>query len=517
MRRIKKALSVAVVLLLVVGVGTALASGKEEVAGSEEAYFFTTTINWGERIPVEEQPDDPYFQYVVQQLGVGPLTHSWEWEGSQGYVKGLRLALAGGEKFDSLMPWDEILTAELIDSGTAIPLDDLLEEHAPEVLDLYSEEDLKIIRSQGNGSIYFLPRLPQEFGIRAGFIRKDWLKRVGMDVPKTRDELIAVYRAFKEQDANGNGDPNDEIPVSGRTLMRWCDDLFVMNGVAMYEGHPQWTWNPDKGILESEQVSDDMKRALEFIRMLIAEGLMDPVMPVQPASDWAKKITGGKVGHYFHLTQWIDGYTGFMADDPNPDETGLKYWDVMPYPPEVPGVGRQKNYFPSILEPGFVITKWAKKPELIVKWLKWSVSDEGYLFRHLGIPEVDWKWEDGKIQVINQQFQVGYNYSFYHLFTETRSEIIEFQTLGPLKVDLMDKVRGTTQAFDNLGMPVSVYKGFEDFSPFTAKMFREYGSKFVLGEVPVDSWDDYVSEWYEKGGEAVTERATKWYKELYGM
>ncbi|HCA69426.1 MAG TPA: sugar ABC transporter substrate-binding protein, partial [Lachnospiraceae bacterium] len=35
-----------------------------------------------------------------------------------------------------------------------------------------------------------------------------------MEIPKTTEEFEAVLKAFKEKDANGNGDPNDEIPFS---------------------------------------------------------------------------------------------------------------------------------------------------------------------------------------------------------------------------------------------------------------------------------------------------------------
>ena len=41
------------------------------------------------------------------------------------------------------------------------------------------------------------------------------MKNVGLETPATIDELYEVLVAFKEQDANGNGDPNDEIPWSG--------------------------------------------------------------------------------------------------------------------------------------------------------------------------------------------------------------------------------------------------------------------------------------------------------------
>ena len=37
---------------------------------------------------------------------------------------------------------------------------------------------------------------------------------LGLSEPKNLDEFHEVLTAFKEQDANGNGDPNDEIPLS---------------------------------------------------------------------------------------------------------------------------------------------------------------------------------------------------------------------------------------------------------------------------------------------------------------
>ena len=45
-------------------------------------------------------------------------------------------------------------------------------------------------------------------------MRKDWLDRLSLEVPTTWDEWVEVFKAFKEQDANGNGDPNDEIPFT---------------------------------------------------------------------------------------------------------------------------------------------------------------------------------------------------------------------------------------------------------------------------------------------------------------
>lgn len=498
-------------------IATIYAGGKTEKTGTADGVtHFTMAAGWGDRLSPAEQRRDPYVQYVEKTLGTAPIHYGWEWEGGVGYVQGLRLALAGGDRFDMIMPWDEILTAELITSGVARPLDDLIDRYAPEIWSWYSEADWQVIRSLGNGKVMFLPRRPDDSDARAGFIRKDWLERVGMNVPTTRDELLAVYRAFRDNDVSGSGRTDDEIPVSGRLGLRWLDDLFVMHGVAMYEGHPQWSWNPEKGILESAQVSDNMKMALEFIKQLIDEGLMDRVMPVQPQGDWQQKINAGEMGHFFHVVKFIYGFSGFFLDDPDPDETGLRYWDVMPLPPKVPGVPQQKNIHPTMMEPVFMITNWAERPDLIMKWLSWSVSDEGYLFRYLGIPDVHWRRVGNAVEVIKPHVTMPLPVHYY-LYKDDNLNVVNLATMGPLKVDLIEKLRGKTVGLDNTGMPTSVYQGFEDLHPTSARLFREYASRFVLGEIPFTRWDEYVREWNNRGGRVVTERATTWYKSVNGI
>ncbi|HEC62312.1 MAG TPA: extracellular solute-binding protein [bacterium] len=273
--------TILVAILLVLCVSVAFAGGKQEV-GSAEGEVYKFSLAWAPwsvsmgRQSVKDQPKDPYWQYMAENLGVVPLTISWEWDGGRTYMSQLRLQLASGDVPEALKAWDLNFTREIIEMGITIPLDDLLEEHGQDILNAFSEEDWEIMRSLSpDGKIHSLPNYMGIHRARTGFIRKDWLDRVGMDVPTTRDELLAVYKAFKEQDANGNGDPNDEIPVSGRAGMRWSDDLFNMHGVVMYEGFPQWRWDPSKQQLISEQVSEEMKNAVEFLRLLVEEGYMD--------------------------------------------------------------------------------------------------------------------------------------------------------------------------------------------------------------------------------------------------
>ena len=466
------------------------------------------------RLPLDEQPTNRYYQYVAEEVGAVPLTTSWEWDGSRGYVQGLRLALVSGEQFEALMPYDPILAQELIDSDIAIPLDDLIEEYAPNVKSAFTESQWDQIRTAQGGQIYYIPQYSHKMSARAGFIRKDWLERVGLDVPTTVDELLEVYRAFKAQDANGNGDPNDEIPVSGREGFRWFDDLFTMHGVSMYEGHPHWRWNEDLGIFESDQVSDEMFNAISFIKQLYDEGLMDATMPAQPNADWTAKINAGRVGHYFHLVYFIDTKSAFAyenADDP----TGLDYWTVMPQPPLVPGVGREDYYYPVVGRPYFMITKWAQDPAAIMRWFDWSSSPEGNIYAQVGIEGENYVREDGRIVVTNDVEQY---YLFRVGFRRYVPDLFVLDPMGEVKVQILEQILPHLQDLEDMMMPNTVYSGHEDFAPASATLYREAFGKFLTGEWPLTEvrWEAYKADWYARGGQEVTDRATAWYRDFFG-
>jgi putative aldouronate transport system substrate-binding protein len=508
-----KLLGASLLALALITAGVSATGTQEAAAPETEVYRFLNS--WGMwdlsrgRIPIEEQPQSPYWQYVANKFGAAPLTVSWEWDGAKGYVAGLRRMLAAGDIPETLLPYEMKLTSELIEEGIAIPLDDLLKSYGQDVYNQLTEAEWDTVRAQApDGKIYYVPLVQFEGRIPSSLIRKDWLDRVGMGVPQTRDELVAVYRAFKSLDANGNGDPNDEIPVSGRQGMRWCDDLFMMHGVSIYEGHPQWRWHPDTGQLISEQVSDEMRESIEFLRSLYREKLIDEVFVIQSAGDWTSKIKANKVGHYLHLPWVIETFSDFMSDSPGAE------WVFMPLP-QVRGKPRQKIMFQRVGFPSFVITKEAKHPEKIMEWYNWSQTEEGYLYQTLGIPGVDWIKEGGQIKVLNKTVPF---YKYISTPSKYVPEAIRLTPLGEMKIQIIDEAKKNVYyGPDNLGMPSTVYEGYEDFMPENAKLYREWCSKMVVGELDMRAWDDYVKKWQASGGEVVTKRATEWYKKMKGI
>jgi len=146
-------------------------------------------------------------------------------------------------------------------------------------------------------------------------IRKDWLDRLNLAVPETVDELYEVLKAFKEQDANGNGDPNDEIPLSS---CNWwgsahpgLDTLgaaFTVKPNTMYrDPHADkityWTEYND---------GQNFKDYVLTMRKWYEEGLLDEEYLSQNYDSMAAKITGDKVGMFFCFPDNVAGYTSSL-------------------------------------------------------------------------------------------------------------------------------------------------------------------------------------------------------------
>ena len=132
------------------------------------------------------------------------------------------------------------------------------------------EEDLE-------GAIYVYPSVETTLIDTMDFmplINQKWLDALHLQAPTTLDELVAVLRAFKTGDPNGN-QVADEIPMLGPTgglgsdTINWLVNFFIYHDDTYY-------FNIDEnGQLYYPQMDDRYKEALRFIRGLVQEGLLN--------------------------------------------------------------------------------------------------------------------------------------------------------------------------------------------------------------------------------------------------
>lgn len=125
--------------------------------------------------------------------------------------------LASGDIPDLIVGVNSITDADFSQfPGLFEDMTGLIEEYGPNVQAMFdAKPETKVIATQLDGKIYGLPKYQRfwpETTTRQ-FINQKWLDNLGLQMPTNWDELYDVLKAFKDEDANGNGVPNDEIPM----------------------------------------------------------------------------------------------------------------------------------------------------------------------------------------------------------------------------------------------------------------------------------------------------------------
>ncbi|MCL2058089.1 MAG: hypothetical protein FWH01_03380 [Oscillospiraceae bacterium] len=157
-----------------------------------------------------------------------------------------------------------------------IPLNDLIEDYMPRLKSVFEQEpDMKKIITNLDGKIYSLSkRLPYRPIVSyQPFINKVWLDNLGLEVPDTTEDLFDALMAFKEQDANGNGDANDEIPFTGSAGNSFFGNFNLYSLFGANANGEGLTIIDDTAIFVP--MTDEFMEAIKYARRMYAEGLMD--------------------------------------------------------------------------------------------------------------------------------------------------------------------------------------------------------------------------------------------------
>ena len=106
--------------------------------------------------------------------------------------------LSSGQLADIIGYVDASELEKLGRDGGLIPLNDLIEEHAPNIKKVMEEDDrYRQSATSLDGNIYYLPKNQELLSAEYWWIREDWLNNLGLEVPTTVDELHDVLYAFR--------------------------------------------------------------------------------------------------------------------------------------------------------------------------------------------------------------------------------------------------------------------------------------------------------------------------------
>ncbi len=463
----------------------------------------------------------------------------------------LNLTIASGDLPDIMVGFtvDPSTLALFGPQGLFLPLNDLIKEHGYFIKQVFEgSPQVRPLVTSPDGTIYGLPQVNECyhcFHAQRAWINQEWLDNLGLDLPQTTEEFFDVLTAFKEQDANGNGDPNDEIPFAAAST-GWNTNIdgFLMNPFAFAEflGSNRYL-DMNDGVISTVANTEGWREGLRYLKRMYDAGLFGEESFTQPQEQLKQLVEGGDASVLGSVVAGHPGQFAILGQ-----ERWLKYVAIPPL--EGPTGLRQSPYNPWGVGSGqCVINAQTEHPEVAFKWCDGLYERETTLRSVFGIPQWEaaegedgqWQWaEEGAASLGGDEFEAiwhrlstfgtlqnvhwaqrGPSYRPNHLrLGEVRRddaaglEVVLFEETNakvePYARDIADVIPPLAYTTAQAAEVTDLRLGIDDY---VVQMMAE----FVLGRADLDNdWDNYVATLESLGIDRMVEIYQAAYDAQYG-
>lgn len=461
--------------------GTETSTDTEEQ--SEAAEFTVATVRWS------DWGEDFLEGFIAESEEEANVNVDWDIYLNSDWGDQKAVLMAGGELPDAFLGSISITDSDLATfRDYFIPLEDLIEDNMPNLTAAMEEDpDMRSLVTNPDGHIYSLPK-KEPMSPRVAnqlYINQTWLDNLGLDMPSTMEEFEEVVRAFRDEDANGNGDTSDEI-VFGAGHADPILSYMLPFGTVMSPGDSGPWWRVIDGEAVFTPTSDYYKEGLKWVHEHYEEGFIDQEIFTQDASmSDAKRQNDGEA-----LVGISVGWTPDALFGPHADEY------VPLYPIEGPDGERYVHSDGSNYSRNeFMITTAAEDPAAILQWV-----DHFYT-------------EDASIQTFYGSFGIGTEKNDDGTYTvlespdgeaDTFAWINSLRSFGPKYVsdDFNDKVDLPEGVGDGLKLELDNEVNDYATDQFPNVMFtqEELNRISVIG-VDIDSYiTGMQATWVTEGG-----------------
>jgi len=265
---------------------TACSGSSGDSQSGDPAQLRIDEIGEGTRLP----KDDVIKKELDKALGINLQLNAAAGAGE--YYTQLSTALAAGDAPD-LFQVDRSHLVQFVKQGLVLDLTDYLDK---DLADYKRVQDPKTFKTATvDDHLYALPKRPSGYNKTTYWIRKDWLDRLHLSVPKNVGDFLAVAKAFTQQDPDGNGKK----------------DTFGLTGAATGDPDNNTAWGPlwpafgsggpgsfyvKDGSLVNGFSDPATRSALEYVRGLVTAGVMDPDYATNQNLQDHERAMQGKAG-----------------------------------------------------------------------------------------------------------------------------------------------------------------------------------------------------------------------------
>ena len=502
------------------GGGNSSSSSKEQTSGGTSGEVATGDDNFNETgLPIVKEPVELTFLYVkgantmdfkdnvmFQQMEKDTnVKINWQYAGDADWSEQKSLLLASGDLPDVFFGDNALKDNDIATNlDMFIPLEDYFEKYCPNISAILDLPGVREKMTAPDGHIYTIPYVCADTTVGySPYINTKWLENVGMSMPTTTDEFEAVLKAFKEQDANGNGDASDEIPFSTDPNNKHIEAM------AGYFGLPM---NKLGIAIQNEKVvyggvSDTYREFLSWFHKLYAEGLVDVELYTQDSSTWEGK--GNQDLYGVSIAYGSNEFTGIPAAEERGD------FDSMPVlNTDKDGIWLRDTEGFSVYRTQAVITNKAEHPEIICRWFDNAFALENGIGCNRGpVGVIVNKEDDGyhAIDTTTLSEEDQEKYSWGNLWPQSLPKYLPVDFEFVEEHPMYDEKKATEEAYEanltkeiipSYWIDLDKIDTFSDTNTAIKDFFEQQQAQFVCGELDIDNdadWQAYVDGMYSLG------------------
>lgn len=310
----------------------------------------------------------------------------------------LNLSIASGDYPDIYSTYfsvDQI--SQYGPAGILIPLEDLIEEHSFYIKQVLDERpDIREAITAPDGHIYTLFKTdPATYCLYYSkiYVLHEWLVKycedTGKEAPVTTQEFEDMLIYWRDNDMNGNGDPNDEVPIMGQLGQNVVNYL-----MSPFQAIPDndYLMADEDGNVSMVAITDEYREGLKWINHLYEEGLIAEESFIQDNAQLQSLVNNNDP-----TQRTVGAFSGFWAGvtvSPASMENCYDVYDVLS-PLEGPTGLRQAatSGYLGLSHMG-AITSACEDPVMAIKWLDWWFSNDGMIMIDYGFEDYNWEWTD---------------------------------------------------------------------------------------------------------------------------
>lgn len=419
---------------------------------------------------------------------------------------------------------DTLVEHDLIEDLTEV-YENCTSDRLKEMYDSYGEDKLGAVTY--NGKLMAFPETEVYTGPALLWLRSDWIEQLGLTEPQTLEEALNIVKEFSSRNPGNHPEGNVGL-VFDPSLVGQSDQCFSLDPILdACHAYPGKWLKGDDGNMVYGSVTEEMKNALAMLREQYANGVLDQSFMMRNAKNLPELLQNGQCGAFF----------GWWWAPNNPLSTiydGEAEWTPYLFPDENGNVETALSYGRHYC---VVARKGFEHPEIIPKVLS-ALFDYA---RYDGKEEAEGVGEylGRNVDPTATPFVINMDYSDA-IFRVTRSiqEVLEgVKDFSDLTV-LEQGYYNSCQAYMEAGKEARGWQWAAYASRITAvtqlsranityvnegytqkydqledteleEMAEKAFITIITGENTLEYFDTFVEQWYENGGQALTEEANR--------